>query len=294
MGGEAMAREDLHISREELLSAADGEVSSHRAAQVRKHLESCWECRAQMAETEAAIVDFTRTYRQPLDPQLPPIAGPRALLRARIGELATAPKPEQRRWLPRFAPAVTVVALCGLLLTAGLAGGFAAWRLAARNDTSPQAALPGRDATPDRGLTPGATRPVSIDDVCSMAHEEVVKDVSSELRQRVFAEYGIPDAHAGDYEIDYLIAPGLGGTEDIRNLWPEPYRSPVWNAHVKDDLEERLHELVCARQLDLSTAQREISTDWIAAYKKYFHTDRPGLLHAEIGPSRRIAPHRNG
>jgi len=24
-----------------------------------------------------------------------------------------------------------------------------------------------------------------------------------------------------------------------------------------------------------TTAQREISTDWIAAYKKYFHTDRP-------------------
>jgi hypothetical protein len=25
----------------------------------------------------------------------------------------------------------------------------------------------------------------------------------------------------------------------------------------------------------LGTAQREISTDWIAAYKKYFHTDEP-------------------
>jgi hypothetical protein len=33
--------------------------------------------------------------------------------------------------------------------------------------------------------------------------------------------------------------------------------------------------MVCAGKLDLSTAQREIATDWIAAYKKYFHTDRP-------------------
>jgi len=25
----------------------------------------------------------------------------------------------------------------------------------------------------------------------------------------------------------------------------------------------------------LSTAKRDIATDWIAAYKKYFHSDRP-------------------
>ena len=28
-------------------------------------------------------------------------------------------------------------------------------------------------------------------------------------------------------------------------------------------------------QLDLATAQREIATNWIEAYKKYFHTDQP-------------------
>ena len=44
---------------------------------------------------------------------------------------------------------------------------------------------------------------------------------------------------------------------------------------MKDDLEERLHEMVCTGQLDLTTAQRDIATDWIAAYKKYFRTDRP-------------------
>jgi hypothetical protein len=38
---------------------------------------------------------------------------------------------------------------------------------------------------------------------------------------------------------------------------------------MKDMLENRLHDLVCAKQVDLKTAQREISTDWIAAYKKY-------------------------
>jgi hypothetical protein len=42
-----------------------------------------------------------------------------------------------------------------------------------------------------------------------------------------------------------------------------------WNAHIKDKLENTLHDLVCANKVDLKTAQRDISTDWIAAHKKY-------------------------
>jgi hypothetical protein len=34
-------------------------------------------------------------------------------------------------------------------------------------------------------------------------------------------------------------------------------------------LEDRLHALIVNGKLDLETAQREIATDWIAAYKKY-------------------------
>jgi hypothetical protein len=70
--------------------------------------------------------------------------------------------------------------------------------------------------------------------------------------------------------------------EDIHNLWPEPYSSSPWNAHVKDALEEHLHQMVCAGKLDLSTAQRDIATDWIAAYKKYFHTDKPLALSSDL------------
>ena len=131
------------------------------------------------------------------------------------------------------------------------------------------------EAAPNRNLTPGAARQVTKSEVCSAAQEEVVGDVSVSLREKVLEEYGIAQARPEDYEIDYLIAPRLGGTEDIRNLWPEPYRAEVWNAHVKDALEERLHEMVCSGQLDISTAQHDIATDWIAAYKKYFHTSKP-------------------
>ncbi len=107
-----------------------------------------------------------------------------------------------------------------------------------------------------------------------MPHEEVVRDVPGSLRQEVFKEYGIVNPRPEDYEIDYLIAPGLGGTEDIHNFGRNPLHRPTWNAHVKDALEERLHQLVCAGKLDLPTAQRAIATDWIRAYKKYFSSNK--------------------
>ena len=89
----------------------------------------------------------------------------------------------------------------------------------------------------------------------------------------------MPNAQPRAYEVDYLITPELGGADDIRNLWPEPYSATVWNAHVKDALEDRLHQMVCTGQIDLATAQHDIATDWISAYKRYFHTERPLPAH---------------
>lgn len=105
------------------------------------------------------------------------------------------------------------------------------------------------------------------------------------VRSAVFREYGLADARPEDYEVDYLISPALGGTASIGNLWPEPY-STVWNAHVKDALEKRLHQMVCNGQIPLATAQHDISTDWIAAYKKYFGTDRPLQVREDIKDTR--------
>jgi hypothetical protein len=68
--------------------------------------------------------------------------------------------------------------------------------------------------------------------------------------------------------VDHLISLELGGSNSLKNLWPESY-SGEWNAHVKDKLENDLHRRVCKGEVDLKDAQREIATDWIAAYKKY-------------------------
>jgi hypothetical protein len=69
-------------------------------------------------------------------------------------------------------------------------------------------------------------------------------------------------------EVDHLISLELGGSNRPANLWPEPY-DIVWNAKVKDKLENRLHKMVCAGEIDLSTAQKAIAKDWIAAYQQY-------------------------
>ena len=127
---------------------------------------------------------------------------------------------------------------------------------------------------PDPSLTPGATVLLSRHELCRESNTKN-KDVPVALQRRIFDEYGIYTRRPSAYEVDYLITPALGGAEDIRNLWPQSYSAAVWNAKVKDSLEDRLHELVCEGKLDLATAQQDISSDWIAAYKKYFHTDRP-------------------
>jgi hypothetical protein len=130
-------------------------------------------------------------------------------------------------------------------------------------------------ARPQRALTPGTVRTVAARDVCLSEPSADLREAPKRLQRRVFEEYGMPNARAELYEVDYLITPELGGAADLRNLWPEPYSDTVWNARVKDALEDRLHSMVCAGKLDLATAQREISTDWITAYKKYFRTNRP-------------------
>jgi len=285
-----MPTETFHPTDQELLLAADGELPARRAAQVRAHLAACWDCRARMAETEGTIADFARVYRQSFDPQLPPRAGSCAQLKAQLAELAAKQDiPSWRRFF-QFAPAMRAAAsVCVALLVVFLVGKLLVRHSALREASRPVDSVES-GVVPDRGLTPGATRMVAVSDVCSMTHEDVVREVPASVRQKVFQEYGIVKAHSEDYEIDYLIAPGLGGVDDIHNLWPEPYSSSAWNAHVKDALEEHLHEMVCTGRLDLTTAQRDIATDWIAAYKKYFHTDKPLSLSSNLARSSELLP----
>lgn len=261
-----MSTKHSHLSDQEILLAADGELSPARAEQVASHLAECWTCRVRKGETEESIRDFVHAYHGTLDPLLPSAAGPRALLRAQIAEMASEPQGWRIRWSQfvtlRYAGAAVFVAFLALLVY--VRPGFQSRRGFRAVPVS----------FPEPSLTPGVAAAVNREQICRSTPPKN-RIVPASLQRRVFEEYGIAGAEPRAYEVDYLITPALGGADDIRNLWPQSYSSAVWNARVKDALEDRLHDLVCDGQLDLTTAQRDISSDWIAAYKKYFHTDKP-------------------
>ena len=62
--------------------------------------------------------------------------------------------------------------------------------------------------------------------------------------------------------------PSDGAPRDPDNLWPEPWFGN-WNAKDKDSLESRLNAMVCSNEIGLREAQKDIATDWVAAYKKH-------------------------
>jgi hypothetical protein len=161
----------------------------------------------------------------------------------------------------RYVAAVLLIAL-----TAGL---VARWHRAHLLE-------PKTSALPDRTLTPGAVRAVALGELCTEADDDDLDPVVAlPLQKTVFHEYGIPSEAAKEkFQMDYLINPQLGGSNDVRNLWPQPYSSE-WNARAKDELERRLHQMVCERKIELADAQRDLAENWIDAYKKYFHTSKP-------------------
>ncbi len=121
---------------------------------------------------------------------------------------------------------------------------------------------------PDPTLTPGAVLTADVATICQPGYSKTVRHTSGRLKAAIYREYGI-DKTSSHFEIDHLISLELGGADVAANLWPQSYDTERWNAHSKDRLENRLHELVCAGRLPIERAQREIASDWIAAYEKY-------------------------
>jgi hypothetical protein len=262
-------KEHEHLSDRELIMAMDGELPARDAHRVEAHLEACWTCRSRKTDLEQSIADFVRLHRQEF--RLPPADGPRAMLKARLAAVAEVARSSRAPW---WEPAAlrkrgwpVAAAACALLMI---------WIAADRFTAQPRPSVV--LAAPNPTLTPGAAVLESPKELCREPRQKN-KEVDSALRRRVFEEYGVINAPARAYEVDYLITPALGGADDIRNLWPHSYANTEWNAKVKDVLEDRLQELVCQGQVDLPTAQREIAGNWIEAYKKYFHTDHP--VHEE-------------
>jgi hypothetical protein len=139
--------------------------------------------------------------------------------------------------------------------------------------------LAGGVILPNHNLTPGATNPAVTQanigsTICRHGYTKTIRppeEITSKLKRSQldsgYTYHG--DTSTRDYEEDHLISLEIGGApSDPRNLWPEPYRAQE-GARVKDHIENKLHALVCEGRISLATAQRDIATNWWAAYQRY-------------------------
>jgi len=122
---------------------------------------------------------------------------------------------------------------------------------------------------PDSSLTPGDILSSCDSCVCVEGSAKTLRSVPASLKKEVFAKYHITPSKTTGYMIDRLISVELGGSNDIKNLWPISNNAKPWNAHLKNKLSKRLHQLVCSKEISLKQAQDAIAKDWTAAYKEF-------------------------
>src|ERR1051326_7936292 len=85
----------------------------------------------------------------------------------------------------------------------------------------------------DLRTTPGTPRTDGVSDICTTP-TGTIRHVTRSMKKQVCASYGIP-AERQNFEIDHLIPLELGGSNNLTNLWPQPYR-PRPGAREKDVL----------------------------------------------------------
>ncbi len=263
-----------HLSDADLLLLLDGGLQAEAERQARAHLPACAPCLERWQalsaiDSQVRDMDLEGAWVASVRHE-----GERTRLEGQLVDAA----PRVRRWAGLPAQAVRPLAVAAALLLLAVAS------LTLLTAPGPSTSVvdhvsvdvePG--ALPLRHLTPGATMTVPAAELCRVIPLEPAP-IPAAMRTAVLRAYGMEHLSDREYELDYLVTPDLGGSPEPRNLWPEPYGARVWNARVKDELESLLPQLVCEGKVDLATAQRDIASDWIAAYKKYFNTDRPVRL----------------
>jgi hypothetical protein len=261
-----MQGHQTHLSNEELLLFSDQELPTKQAARAREHVAQCELCHQRLAQLENTLADFLDFHEQEIQSQSFPSANARPLLKARLSEAS--------RRKETFGSVLAYQVGCASLALLLVIGATWTVRRMVRERSRSNAMMAEGAALPRKALTPGSAHIVQVEALCSNQDLDNDPPVNPSLEQAVFKEYGVPASSKKDYALDYLITPALGGVDNIQNVWPQPYSS-IWNARVKDQLEDHLHVLVCQGKVQLATAQNDMASDWIAAYKRYFNTDQP-------------------
>jgi hypothetical protein len=121
---------------------------------------------------------------------------------------------------------------------------------------------------PNNFLTPGDTKKVSKEQICSPDFSAKVKPTKDSIKEEAFERYGLRSGQFAEDVLDHLVPVELGGSDQLENLWPQSVKGE-WNASQKDALEQKLHAMVCDGTMELKQAQAAIRKNWVAAYTQY-------------------------
>ncbi len=123
---------------------------------------------------------------------------------------------------------------------------------------------------PNSTLTPGDVASVNKEEVCNPAYPAKARDVSNSKKNAVYKRYGVTkDKCTKGCKIDHLIPLAIGGSNDLKNLWPHEYGAD-WTVYEKTRLEVRLRKAVCKENMPIEKAQQCIASNWTTCYEGFY------------------------
>ena len=130
---------------------------------------------------------------------------------------------------------------------------------------------------PDAAATPGVVATTDRRELCSTKWGRDARAVTVAMKRAACEAYGLkcplprragkpgtqcsgdPAICADGVEIDHLCSrENCGRADDVRNLWPQPWKE----ARAKDVVENRLHRAICSGEMAPADAQKILTTDW--------------------------------
>ena len=117
-------------------------------------------------------------------------------------------------------------------------------------------------AQPDLVKTPGVLCTATDPNFSNYDYPENIarcaRNISQQEKQQVAQDYGnIPHDQWNQYEFDHLIPLCAGGSDDPKNLWPQP----IADAHKKDVLEVEICTAMKAGTMLQAEALQKVH-DW--------------------------------
>lgn len=112
--------------------------------------------------------------------------------------------------------------------------------------------------TPNPQVTPGDICNRSNPDYKQDRYDEKIpycqRNVASSTKKSIYRVYGIPDHCTGRFTIDHLIPLSIGGSNSVRNLWPEH----KFVKATRQALEEQLYKKIAGGRITQKAAIDQI------------------------------------